>query len=44
MVRFIGAAKKRELGLGAYPEFLLGTARDKAREAKAKIEAGALTP
>lgn len=32
--------KKRELGLGAYPEVLLGVARDKAREAKAKLEAG----
>jgi integrase len=32
--------KKRELGLGAYPDVLLGTARDKAREAKAKLEAG----
>ena len=32
--------KKRELGLGAYPEVLLGVARDKARETKAKLEAG----
>jgi integrase len=32
--------KKRELGLGAYPDVLLGAARDKAREAKAKLEAG----
>lgn len=32
--------KKRELGLGAYPDVLPGAARDKAREAKAKLEAG----
>ena len=32
--------KKRELGLGAYPDVLLGAARDKAREAKTKLEAG----
>ena len=32
--------KKRELGLGAYPDILPGAARDKAREAKAKLEAG----
>jgi integrase len=32
--------KKREIGLGAYPDVLLGAARDKAREAKAKLEAG----
>ena len=29
--------KKRELGLGAYPDVLPGAARDKAREAKAKL-------
>jgi len=32
--------KKRELGLGAYPDVLPGAARDKARDAKAKLEAG----
>lgn len=32
--------KKREIGLGAYPDILPGAARDKAREAKAKLEAG----
>ena len=32
--------KKRELGLGAYPDVLPGAARDRAREAKAKLEAG----
>lgn len=32
--------KKREIGLGAYPDVLPGMARDKAREAKAKLEAG----
>ena len=32
--------KKREIGLGAYPDILPGAARDKAREVKAKLEAG----
>lgn len=32
--------KKREIGLGAYPDILPGAAREKAREAKAKLEAG----
>lgn len=32
--------KKRELGLGAYPDVLPGAARDKAREAKGKLAAG----
>lgn len=32
--------KKREIGLGPYPDILPGAARDKAREAKAKLEAG----
>jgi integrase len=32
--------KKREIGLGAYPDILPGAARDRAREAKAKLEAG----
>jgi integrase len=32
--------KKREIGLGAYPDILPGAARDKAREAKAMLEAG----
>lgn len=32
--------KKREIGLGSYPDILPGVARDKAREAKAKLEAG----
>lgn len=32
--------KKREIGLGAYPDVLPGAAREKAREAKAKLEAG----
>lgn len=32
--------KKREIGLGAYPDVLPGAARDKAREVKAKLEAG----
>ncbi|TDK49641.1 tyrosine-type recombinase/integrase [Antarcticimicrobium luteum] len=32
--------KKREIGLGAYPDILPGAARDKAREIKAKLEAG----
>jgi len=32
--------KKREIGLGPYPDVLPGEAREKAREAKAKLEAG----
>jgi integrase len=32
--------KKREIGLGAYPDVLPGAAREKARDAKAKLEAG----
>lgn len=32
--------KKREIGLGAYPDILPGAARDRARETKAKLEAG----
>lgn len=32
--------KKREIGLGAYPDILPGAARERAREAKAKLEAG----
>jgi integrase len=32
--------KKREIGLGPYPDVLPGAARDKAREIKAKLEAG----
>jgi integrase len=32
--------KKREIGLGAYPDVLPGAARDKARQAKAMLEAG----
>ena len=32
--------KKREIGLGPYPDVLPGAARDKAREVKAKLEAG----
>jgi len=32
--------KKREIGLGGYPDVLPGAARDKAREVKAKLEAG----
>ena len=32
--------KKREIGLGAYPDILPGAAREKAREVKAKLEAG----
>lgn len=32
--------KKREIGLGPYPEVLLGTARDKAREIKAQFANG----
>ena len=32
--------KKREIGLGPYPDILPGAARDKAREVKAKLEAG----
>lgn len=32
--------KKREMGLGAYPDVLPGQARDKAREFKAQIDAG----
>jgi integrase len=32
--------KKREIGLGAYPEILPGMARERARDAKAKLEAG----
>jgi len=32
--------KKRELGLRAYPDVLPGAARDKAREAKAKLASG----
>lgn len=35
----IGGAR-RSVGLGPYPEIMLAAARDKAREAKAKIEAG----
>jgi integrase len=32
--------KKREIGLGAYPDVLLGQARDKARDIRAQIDAG----
>lgn len=32
--------KKHEIGLGAYPEVLPGTARERAREAKGKLERG----
>lgn len=32
--------KKREIGLGPFPEVLPGEAREKAREAKIKLEAG----
>lgn len=32
--------KKREIGLGAYPDVLPGDARQKARELRAKLEAG----
>lgn len=32
--------KKRELGLGAYPDVLLGQARDKARDFRVQIDAG----
>lgn len=32
--------KKREIGLGAYPDVLPGEARQKARELRAKLEAG----
>jgi len=32
--------KKCELGLGAYPDVLPGAARNKAREAKAKLASG----
>lgn len=32
--------KKREIGLGAYPDVLPGEARDKARQLRAKLEAG----
>jgi integrase len=32
--------KKREIGLGAYPDVLPGEAREKAREMRAKLEAG----
>jgi integrase len=32
--------KKREMGLGAYPDVLPGQARDKAREFKAQIDSG----
>lgn len=32
--------KKREIGLGAYPDVLPGEAREKARAARAKLEAG----
>lgn len=32
--------KKREMGLGAYPDVLPGDARQKARELRAKLEAG----
>ena len=32
--------KKREIGLGAYPEVLLGTARDKARDVRAQFANG----
>lgn len=32
--------KKREIGLGAYPDVLPGAARERAREAKSKLDAG----
>lgn len=34
------ASRRREMGLGSYPEISLASARDKAREAKDKIRAG----
>ena len=38
--RIARGRKKREIGLGSYPEVLPGTARDRAREAKSKLDLG----
>lgn len=40
ILRTIVGNARREIGLGAYPEISLAVARDKAREARSKIEAG----
>jgi integrase len=40
ILRIVIGGARRSIGLGAYPEIGLASARDKAREARAKIEAG----
>ncbi len=40
ILRTVVGGARRSIGLGAYPEIGLAAARDKAREARAKIEAG----
>jgi integrase len=40
ILRVSVGVKRREMGLGAYPEVLLAAARDKARAARNKIEQG----
>ena len=39
-LRVVVGGRRREIGLGGYPDVTLSDARDKARAAKAKIEAG----
>lgn len=41
ILRATVGTKRREMGLGAYPEVSLAMARDKARSARAQVEAGA---
>ena len=40
LLRVMIGGKRRELGLGSYPEISLAQARDRAREAKDKIRNG----
>lgn len=40
ILRAMVGAKRRDIGLGGYPEILLSSARDKAREAKEQIRQG----
>lgn len=40
VLRFTIAGKRRDMGLGGFPEITLATARDKAREARAKADQG----
>lgn len=41
ILRYMLAGKRRDMGLGGYPDVTLASARDLAREARLKIKAGA---